>query len=218
MTINLSAAFNKNEDFFLGLIRRQQVPTHLVSPRGPSGSQRYYGPGIGYAAAMLLTGQVQVEQSGRTLRIRFPSSGKAGGLKTVASTDMGAGRLWSGDSLDSASAPWVLALTEAVVLGQHPETLAALRTLAGLTGAPVAIAALKPLPSADVSVREALLRLSDHAYYELKAKLDASEITKGAVNLSGLQPVPPSALMKQLLGTRETPTAAASSPWPGCAA
>lgn len=208
MTIDLNAAFAKNETFFTGgLVRHQEIPAALHSPRGPSGSNRYYGPGIGYAAALLLTGQAQIERAGRVIRVTYPSSGM-GGVKTVMSTDCPTGRQWTGDTLSSASAPFVLFLAEALVLGEHPETLTALRQVAQATGGLLPVAALKALPGQDARVRDSLLRLSDYAYYELKDKLDAGEIIEGAFTPGQLKALAQGALNNLLLGTpaRGTPS------------
>lgn len=200
MTIDLSAAFNKEETYFSGLARRQQIPAALVSPRGPAGGHRYYGPGIGYAAALLLTGEVRIERAGRVLRVTYPSSGKVGGMRTVASSDTAAGREWMGDTLGSATAPWMLYLAEALVLGMHPETLGTLRALAGHTGGLIGEAELRALPGKDAGVRDAILKLCDHAYYELKDKVERGEIVEGSFTLPALQPVPRASLGALLRG------------------
>ncbi|MGI8747326.1 MAG: AAA family ATPase [Deinococcus sp.] len=213
MTIDLNAAFNKQENYFSGgLTRRQQIPAHLTSPRGPSGGTRFYGPGIGYAAAQLLTGRARVELGNKTLWVTFPSSGQGGGSRTVASTDTAGGREWMGDTLGSASAPWVLFLAEALVLGLHRDALGALRQLARVTGGPLADADLRILPDRDSAVRDAVLQLSDLAYYELKDKLERGEIVEGCFGVSALSPVTPATLRGLLLDSPPSRQAATSSP------
>ncbi|OWL95625.1 ATPase [Deinococcus indicus] len=205
MTIDLNPAFTIEEKFFLGgLKRRLQIPAHLCSPRGPTGS-RYYGAGIGYAAGLLMTDQASLETDGQSVRVTYPSSGKAGGTRTVMSAASAAGRTWwstGSGGLNSATAPFMLLLAEALVLRAHEETLSALLQLAEKTAGLMSESTFRGLPAQDASVREAVLRLSDYAYFELKEKLLTNEITEGAFTPGPLKPVSTSRLNQLLLNAR----------------
>ena len=78
MTISSSAAFRVQEKFFRGVVGKEEIPAHLHAPGSPAG-KHLYGPGIGHAVAMLLTGQVNaaVDPHGN-LDVQYPSSSGQG--------------------------------------------------------------------------------------------------------------------------------------------
>lgn len=209
MTINLNAAFRVQEKFFSGLSQREVIPEVLHAPGSPAG-QHYYGPGVGHAVALLLTGQLTVRADrAASLSVSYRSSDGVS-VRSVTSQGHQTGACqWHGD-LAGATGAAVMTLLVSLFSPHFKVTHVALRQLADLTGYPVDRSSLAQLPAHNPAVKGALLHLSDCLYYELKEALEAGTISEGGCELRDTQLVNP-AVIASLLGQGNLPTIATRS-------
>lgn len=173
--MNFNAAFMVQENCWADLSRGLQIPAPLCSSRAAPGSRRTYGPGVGRAVFLLLSGAANLFTAGADFELTYvsatqPATGSAAQVKRVG---LRSGQL-IGD-LEGASGPYLVGLVAA--LRGHPcfeETACALHALITLAdGLPSRLsdAALRAR-SAQGPFRSALLRCCDAVYTDLKEALD----------------------------------------------
>jgi len=203
LEISLHAAFRSTESTYSGIKQREVIPDHLRSPRATRG-QSTYGSGIGRAAALVLSGDIQLAVNGTTIVIDYQSSDRTGasGTKRIASIEAAGQRRWLGKGIESGTGPWLLALVEALVFGSMFETSRAFHELFHCAGGvfPVSSSTLRDLPVQSSAFKEALMRFSDATYFELKSFIEGGAIVAG--NDRDAIPVLPWGDVGQLLGLK----------------